>query len=571
MLEPDIVRDVIGEGAYGCVHKPSIHCKTGVDQDFNYDDYVSKIMKTRHAEAELKEFLVIGSYDKTNEYHLGAPILCNPKLNNQVTSDISKCDNIFGEDVKSHPDKYKILLLKFGGPDLKYFCNEKIKDYLKTKKREKTDLFWLEVHHLLKGLKFFHDNQIVHNDIKPHNILFDTKTGKLKYIDFGLMRKKSTIINSSKDNSNFLGIFHWSYPFDCGFMTKAIYNNYSAASREKRNKYKTELSEMIISKSKINTVNLPINSPDAFNILFKYINPDIKPPAKYAFIEQFFDGLNTLVDSKSYDQVLNHFIDSIDIFGLGFTLQFMLNCFKTQKAINIESFTRLSSFFHKMYDFNPSTREINIDALIDEYENILLEIGILTRLKKTFENHIAVKTKPMVIKKEKKNNLIEETPLKDLEKIAMLDPVHISQTKKQRPKPKQKQKQNISLMSQNCPPNKMRNPITRRCVKKCNQGFVRQVRNNKFKCVVDNSPAFCKQNKTRNPITRRCVKKCNWGYFRKIRNNKFKCLVNPQINICDLNKTRNPITSRCVKNCKPGHIRNDKFKCISSKTRKNKK
>ena len=45
----DIDRDVVGEGAYGCVHKPSIHCKKGIPNNFDYDKYVSKIMKTNHA------------------------------------------------------------------------------------------------------------------------------------------------------------------------------------------------------------------------------------------------------------------------------------------------------------------------------------------------------------------------------------------------------------------------------------------------------------------------------------------------------------------------------------------
>ena len=54
-------RKVIGEGAYGCVHKPSIHCKNGVPHGFDYSKYVSKIMQTKEAESELKEFIVIGS------------------------------------------------------------------------------------------------------------------------------------------------------------------------------------------------------------------------------------------------------------------------------------------------------------------------------------------------------------------------------------------------------------------------------------------------------------------------------------------------------------------------------
>ena len=60
-----------------------------------------------------------------------------------------------------------------------------------------------------------------------------------------------------------------------------------------------------------------------------------------------------------------------------------------------------------MYDFNPETREINIDNLINEYENILLETGILTRLKKSFENHIIVNKKLILQKEFKEKNITE--------------------------------------------------------------------------------------------------------------------------------------------------------------------
>jgi hypothetical protein len=91
--------------------------------------------------------------------------------------------------------------------------------------------------------------------------------------------------------------------------------------------------------------------------------------------------------------MLDQTIDSIDVYGLGFTLQYILNCFYRQNVVDLIFFKRLSTFFHKMYDFNPETREINIDNLINEYENILLECDILTRLNKSFENHVIVNNK----------------------------------------------------------------------------------------------------------------------------------------------------------------------------------
>ena len=114
--------------------------------------------------------------------------------------------------------------MKYGGPDLKIFCKSKINQFLKTKKEEKSDKFWLEVHHLIKGLQFFRDNGIVHNDLKPQNILYDTKTNKLMFIDFGIMQTKAELIRTSKNNTNNQAVFHWSYPLDCGFMD---YNSYS--------------------------------------------------------------------------------------------------------------------------------------------------------------------------------------------------------------------------------------------------------------------------------------------------------------------------------------------------------
>jgi serine/threonine protein kinase len=429
----NLKRKVIGEGAYGCVHKPSIHCKNGVPHGFDYSKYVSKIMQTKEAESELKEFIVIGSYDKENEFHLGAPHMCQPDLNDpSLYEDIAECKHIKASDVKKKPRDYKLLLLEYGGPDLKALCNNELNKYLKTNKSQKSDSFWLEVHRLIKGLQFFKKNGIVHNDIKTQNILFNTKTGELKYIDFGLMRKKDVIVKASKKNDNFLGIFHWSYPFDCGFMEKKRYQKYLSSTKTKREAYKTQLSNLIVinSDKKTNILQLPIRHPDAFNILFAYINPEgIEPVSakKYGYIQHFFEGFNELVDNKSYSAVLDKITDSIDVFGLGFTLQYILNCFMRQKAVSNDMFARLSSFFHKMYDFNPNTRETDIDVLLNEYETILLETGILLRLKKDFKDN-TLTNRPPVSKTTLSHMMREDRALKSkslsasLEHIANLDP-----------------------------------------------------------------------------------------------------------------------------------------------------
>jgi serine/threonine protein kinase len=254
-------KEIIGQGVYGCIHKPSILCEERPEVGFNYNNYVSKFMLKKDAIKELNEFLIIDSIDTNNEYHLGKPIMCKPNLFFPIEKNaIKKCKRFNFNDIQQNPNNYSLLLLRYGGIDLKEFCSNYLYDYLgQTNKQYNSDIFWVSLKNLFEGLKLFHQHEISHNDIKPQNILFNPTTKEFKFIDFGLMDSFENMKNLSLNNENKLGVFHWSYPLETGLM-----NNENFVSYNKDLKYK--LTNSIINGDEIDE----IENPNQFNILFNF-------------------------------------------------------------------------------------------------------------------------------------------------------------------------------------------------------------------------------------------------------------------------------------------------------------
>lgn len=184
---------IIGEGTYGCVTKPSLRCST------NHTDYthkLSKIMLKKHALEEYKEMQQITALKGIEKYIISMPKLCEPKIDNAFIRTVAKCEN--EKFKKAHIDYFRMLIVEDGGISLKQFSDEIIHTL------DKNDLciFFTKLHHLLEGLLFFHKHYIVHHDIKSRNIVYNIETGQIRFIDFGLMKKRSQMIRESQRNEN---------------------------------------------------------------------------------------------------------------------------------------------------------------------------------------------------------------------------------------------------------------------------------------------------------------------------------------------------------------------------------
>jgi serine/threonine protein kinase len=67
------------------------------------------------------------------------------------------------------------------------------------------------VEQIARGLRAFHRMEMLHQDIRPHNIMID-KTGTVKIIDFGSTRVHGVIEASPNDNNDILGTAQYTAP-----------------------------------------------------------------------------------------------------------------------------------------------------------------------------------------------------------------------------------------------------------------------------------------------------------------------------------------------------------------------
>ena len=396
-------RHKVGEGGFGCVHKPSLHCAKETT-NIDYDKYISKLMKKKSAKKELNDFVIVSKVDPKNKYHLGTPIMCTPDVDDEDTiHDINECKRFTAHEVRQSPDKYKLLLLKDGGYDLSIFCKQHLKHFINDNSNN-VYRFWLEVRHLIQGIHFFNSHGIVHYDLKPQNIVFNPETFKLMFIDFGLMNTKRVIKKEAKRSSLNSANFHWSYPFDNGFLNKDYFTYYKNLSSEQKQLFKRTFAQYLFtdtsvpskskskSKSKSNNnsnnsnsnsksnnnnnISLYIRKPHAFNLVFDYIYIDKNEELKYKDVDLFFSTFDQFISENSYETTIDKTINSIDIYGLGFTLKYVLNHFFTLNAISSDFYDMFSSLFERMYSFDFFERIDDTKTVLEQYDELLRKSGI---------------------------------------------------------------------------------------------------------------------------------------------------------------------------------------------------
>ena len=442
-MEP--LSNVIGEGTYGCVHKPSLKCK---QKKINYTNKISKTMTTEDAISELKEYKAISKIDSNNNFYLGKPIKCILDKTPSNIGSIRKCSK--NKNFLNEIDKLSLLIMEDGGENLEDFANKLSSLPVTEENKKEVELFWIEAHRIIYGLSIFLKNGIVHHDLKPQNIVYNSKTNRLNFIDFGLMKKKKNIINLCKNSQYRMALFHWSFPFEIEILNKKVFSQFTTMQEKDKINYFNNLMKAITNNSK----NEKIRHIKTFFSFITKNNLTNEEHEKYIkfYLTDYFNMMTYNLQPNMYNEFLEKSVSTIDIFGAGIAFFYVL--INSLQFLDDYLRTEFSFLFYSMVNLDVYDR-ITTDSLLSKYEEILEKSGLMAKYNKYFDNHEI-----------KDGNALPE---KTLSIINSLSKEVLSITEEEK-------NEIVNMDIKQCPEGKEYNVSTKRCIKKCKEGYTRNLK-----------------------------------------------------------------------------------------------
>jgi len=217
-------------------------------------------------------------------------------------------------------DKFSLLIIPDGGTDLSKLADS-FSQMTVSEKKEILKKFWKDAAILFEGVIVFQKHNIIHHDVKPQNVLFSKDSGNLKFIDFGLMRKITEVIHISKKSENYIAEYpFWTYPFEFPYLNYESFMKIAELSLKEKYEYYDDLVDKLQdSSSKISI---------ACRVFFDYILRNMAEEERKEEIKKYFDDfMDTIIYEivpDNYASFLEKSIHTIDLFGVGMILQFML-------------------------------------------------------------------------------------------------------------------------------------------------------------------------------------------------------------------------------------------------------
>jgi len=373
--------NVVGEGTYGCVHKPSLQCankqKQTKKKDF-YEGKISKIGLKNHINTEINEYKTIEYIDRKNEFYPGKPLDCNPIKDEKTLEAIDNCENFKSNDI----DNYKLLIMNDGGDNLKIFTKKILEKYKPSnmnpntmmEAKETMEMFWIEATRLFNGIQIFGEYKVVHHDLKAENIVYNITKNRTNFIDFGLMTNMSNIKIESENSNYEFSVRHFSFPPEMKFINKNLFLDVVSKKKNIENefadfvKFIDDPSESLVYYTNISDTTLP-------PIFTCTVGVDDQITQEISLHKnQYLTMLNT-IRPKTYNVFLYKCITTIDSYGLALALMYVLN--RTWVFLLNDKFVfHLYNLLLSMMNYNALERIQPNDA-VNKYKTLVNKYIIL--------------------------------------------------------------------------------------------------------------------------------------------------------------------------------------------------
>lgn len=336
---------IIGEGTFGTVIKPALPCAELAAEDLS--DRVSKVLRIKDAESEYREFDKLIGLPRYEQYHIERPLLCkiteqqlkiieaqNGNVINKKNEDGKYIRDESGEIVKdNNPENFRILQYKYGGRDLDNFSL-----YLKNFPQEGIERFWKSTVTLWEGIGAFSMAGFSNGDIKPQNIVYNSDTNELKFIDPGNMESIKDLLDGTKKRE-----FLWNYPY-----------------------------ELSIEGSVVDIKKLTAEVKDKTTFL-KYTENKTEGKIKYdaAKIKEI---VTTIAQCFSND-LKGKSIITTDSYGLAGSLCFIANQMYEKGKLNITQYNQIYGVLSPFFEKCVSKREIFNEDTVSKYTRVISSIN----------------------------------------------------------------------------------------------------------------------------------------------------------------------------------------------------
>jgi len=518
---------VIGQGSFGCVHRPSLKCET--TDLIDYTNKISKLLIKKEADKEIKQYEKMDKVDPDKKYSLDKPIKCKLKNSETNIKQVKLCDN---------PDKFlnnndiRLLIMDYGGFNLSDLLKTELPKKSKEEKIIMCEKIIIYLYNVFEAIKLFNKKKVTHRDIKSENIVMNFEEKKISVIDFGIMDNYNNCKKQAKTNTYRYGMIWWSIPPYALFINNNSFDDVKTIKQ--RNNWFNEFIKLhgIESGQQMKTFYNRISRNNLLDISV----------VKNILINDLNQTMNT-INNFSHDKYLNSVLPLLDIHNLGTTVLHVLTYAKLYIK-NDYLIEQLKDLGLKMISFNVFNH-IRINEASNSYKKILEKSGLLEKYNFIIKDD-EIKQKQLtytqIVNEPEKYSLDTMAPNinRNMPPISILtvyqnknkSPKKKKQTKKvhfdlpSRSKNKnlskspiiitKKTRKNISPIDTTTPPGKIRNPRTGRFInmpsektqKATPPGKTRNPKTGRFiNKPVEKTRKATPPGKTRNPKTGRFINK----------------------------------------------------------------